>query len=178
MSNLHKPTPELFELLECRDHERAQDLVLDAALRLQGASLGNVQLYKPGPQVLEITRQQGFKREFLDFFHHVSVEDSCACGRAFRNGSTIISPDVDQDPDFAPYLSVMRAAGVRACQSTPLITSTGLLVGVVSTHFREPGNISAATMQATQLFARQAAEVLALIEAEESERRLRDMRQH
>jgi GAF domain-containing protein len=95
---------------------------------------------------------------------------------AFQNGHAIISPDLEQDPDFAPYLSIMRAAGVRACQSTPLITSTGKLIGVVSTHFREPGIISAAKMKATEAFARQAAEVLQLIEAEETELRLSSAR--
>jgi GAF domain-containing protein len=160
-------------LLDCRHYDVALDLVLDTALQLQGASLGDVQLYKPEQEVLEIVRQQGFRREFLDFFHHVSADHSCSCGRAFRNGRAIISPDVEGDPDFAPYLSVMRAAGVRACQSTPLITSTGVLVGVVSTHFREAREISAARMRATQQFARQAAEVLLLIKAEESEGRVK-----
>jgi GAF domain-containing protein len=175
MQNPHRRSLEgdlISELFDCRQLDRALDLVLSGALQLQGTSLGNMQLFNPEQHALEIVRQNGFKREFLDFFHHVSTEHSCACGRALQNRSAIVSNDVDQDPDFAPYLSVMRAAGVRAVQSTPLITSTGKLIGVVSTHFREPGIISAVTMKATEVFARQAAEVFLLIEAEESERRL------
>ena len=35
-------------------------------------------------------------------------------------------------------LDVLLEAGVRAVQSTPLVTSSGSIVGMISTHYRVP----------------------------------------
>jgi GAF domain-containing protein len=49
--------------------------------------------------------------------------------------SSIIVDDVTTDQRFAPCLVILTSAGVRAVQSMPLLSSSGALVGIVSTHF-------------------------------------------
>jgi GAF domain-containing protein len=84
---------------------------------------------------LEIKAQQGFQDEFLNFFARVNLSDGSACARALRDRQSIIVEDIMLDQHFAPYREIMTRAGVRAVQSTPLLSSAGALVGIMSMHF-------------------------------------------
>ena len=59
----------------------------------------------------------------------------CACARALATRAPIVVGDVMSDAAFAPYRDIADRAGFRAVQSTPLISSSSALVGMVSTHF-------------------------------------------
>ncbi len=120
-------------LLDQFAFDRAVDVVLHDAIALHGAEFGNVQL-KAGEDLL-IVVQWGFKKPFLEFFRKISRDDGCSCGRALKFGRTVAVPDIEKDEEFAPYRDVMRAAGVRSCMTTPLLTSQKIFIGNVSTHF-------------------------------------------
>jgi GAF domain-containing protein len=110
--------------------------LLQRALRITGATLGNVQLATWNTDgSLEIVAQEGFQEEFLHFFARVRMDDHSACARALRRCEVVLVPDIDLDPEFAPCADIVGRAGVRAVQSTPLISGSGALVGIVSTHF-------------------------------------------
>ena len=47
----------------------------------------------------------------------------------------VIIEDVLSDRGFAPYRDIARAADFRSVQSTPLVSSNGALVGILSRHF-------------------------------------------
>lgn len=113
--------------------EKAAEVLLEDAIALHGAELGNVQL-KAGDDLV-IAVQRGFKKPFLEFFRRVTATDECACGRALRTGETTIVSDIETDEDFAPYRHALRAAGVRSVMTTPLLSSQRIIVGAVSTHF-------------------------------------------
>jgi GAF domain-containing protein len=125
--------PMTKRLLEQSAFDRAVNVVLHDAIALHGAEFGNVQL-KAGEDLV-IVVQWGFKKPFLEFFRKISRDDGCSCGRALRFGRTVVVPDIEIDEDFAPYRDVLRAAGVKSCMTTPLLTSQKILIGNVSTHF-------------------------------------------
>src|SRR5262249_27228480 len=58
-----------------------------------------------------------------------------ACGRAIRERNSIVIEDVLCDREYAPYRTIALEADYRGVQSTPLISSSGAFVGVLSTHF-------------------------------------------
>jgi PAS domain S-box-containing protein len=146
--------------------------VLDATMKLQGADFGDVQLYNNQTHTLEIVAQRGFDQEFLDYFQSVDADDSSACGLALKHGTRIIVEDVNADPSFAPHRGIAAAAGFRAVQSTPLtVRGTGDPVGMLSTHFRSPHRPSDRNLRLTDLYARQAADVIAFRLAEQRVRR-------
>jgi GAF domain-containing protein len=64
-------------------------------------------------------------------------DEPSTCGTAARLGSRVIIEDVTQSKIFAGQaaLKVLLDAGVRAVQSTPLLSSSGKLLGMISTHF-------------------------------------------
>src|ERR1700732_2146002 len=141
--------------------------VLNATIALQCADFGNVQLYNPRIQRLEIVAQRGFGQDFLDHFSSAD-ESGAACFRALKRAERVIIEDVLTDPDFAPHRAIATSAGFRAVQSTPLFSRNGESLGIVSTHFRQPHRPSERELRLTDLYARQAAELIERAQAEEA----------
>jgi signal transduction histidine kinase len=133
--------------------------VLTATIDIQHADFGNVQLCNPESHALEIASQHGFNAEFLEYFSVVDHE-SAACGRAMQSRSRIIIEDVQTDAQFAPHRPIASAAGFRAVQSTPLFNRRGEILGMISTHFKHPHRPSERELRLTDLYARQAAEMI------------------
>jgi PAS domain S-box-containing protein len=80
----------------------------------------------------------------------------------------VIVEDVLADPLFAPHRAIAAAAGICAVQSTPLVSSRGELLGVISTHFRQPHRFSGTVLRFTDLYARHAADLVERNRAEEA----------
>jgi PAS domain S-box-containing protein len=157
-------------LLTATDLQSLLEEVLTATIALQGADFGNLQLYKPDTQTLEIIAHRGFQQDFLNYFGRVH-EGSAAGGRALQRWERVIIEDVQTDPDYEPHRQIAAAAGFRAVQSIPLFSRSGELLGMISTHFREPHRPSEIELRLTDLYARQAAEV---VESKRMEQSLRE----
>jgi GAF domain-containing protein len=73
--------------------------------------------------------------------------------------------------DLDGYLGAKIYAG----QTTPLVSRSGALLGMVSTYWREPHELSATELRALDILARLAAD---LIEHSRSEEKLSESEQH
>jgi PAS domain S-box-containing protein len=165
MSRLHELSTRLTAQADLTSllHE-----VLDATIALQRADFGDIQLFIPATSTLEIVVHRGLEQDFLDYFHSVDASDSSASGLALKKRARIIIEDVQTDPDFEPHRAIAAAAGFRAVQSTPLFRrGTGAPVGMLSTRFRNPHRPSADDLRLTDLYAMQAADIIAFRLAEE-----------
>jgi GAF domain-containing protein len=111
--------------------------ILDAAIEMDGASKGTVQLFDPALDGLRILGQRGFDPAFLELFEIVRSDDLCVCGRSLRHKRRVMCHDIMADRLFGPYLSTVSANGVRSVQSTPIVGADGRARGVLSTHFSE-----------------------------------------
>src|SRR5689334_22891684 len=94
--------------------------IVDSAIKAVGALSGNIQLFNPKNRALQIIAHRGFDHTFLQLFENVHADEPSACGRSFRNRCRVMIPDIAKDPLFSPYLSVAKANGFRAVQSTPI----------------------------------------------------------
>jgi GAF domain-containing protein len=121
-----------------RDCDWVHDL-LSSTLQLTAADFGNVQLFDSSRRALKLVAHRGFQHEFLTYFNTVNNDDDCACGSAMNCRSRVAVTDVATDPVFGDGESrqVILRADVQSLQSTPLVDSSGNLVGVLSTHFRD-----------------------------------------
>lgn len=56
------------------------------------------------------------------------------------SGRRVVVEDVQRSPIFrdTPALPVMLDASALAVQSTPLLSANGRVLGILSTHYREP----------------------------------------
>lgn len=142
------------ELNSCTSLEKAVSHTLDTAIRLVKADRGDLQL--PANGALRIVASRGFDRSFLEAFREVHPGDGSACARAFEQREPIVIPDVLVDRQFAPFRAVAKAAKFRGVVTMPLITDQ-TLVGLVSTHFREPHSPSSDQLKNLEAFCQAAA---------------------
>jgi signal transduction histidine kinase/ActR/RegA family two-component response regulator len=143
--------------------------IVEAAIAITRADKGNLQLFDRREDVLAIVAQQGFERPFLDFFHKVRIDErGASCGAAMQTLRRVEVEDVTRSDIFVgtPSLAVILDAGVRACQSTPLLSTSGKVLGMISTHFGAPHTIAAVERHFMELLARQAADYFERIQAE------------
>jgi PAS domain S-box-containing protein len=143
--------------------------ILEAAISLTEADKGTIHLLDSSLGSLVLLAQQGFYGPFLDFFAAVSHQPS-ACAAAMESRERVIVEDVLENKIFAgaPSLQVLLDAGVRAVQSTPLVSSSGKLLGMISTHYAAPHRSRERELRLMDLLARQAADYLERKQAEEA----------
>jgi PAS domain S-box-containing protein len=152
--------------------------IVDAAIAISGADFGNIQLLDAESSDLRIVAQRGFPEWWLNFWNNVSKGQG-VCGTALQCGERVIVEDVERSPIFAgtPALEIQRRAGVRAVQSTPLVTRSGRPLGMFSTHWRAPGRPDGRSLRLLDLLARHAADIAERAQNEEALLRHRELLQ-
>lgn len=154
------------------------DEILDAAIAVSGADFGNIQLLDRASGGLKIGAYRGFPAFWVEFWDHVATGQG-ACGAALERKERVIVEDIEKSAIFTgtPALDTYRRAGVRAVQSTPVMSRRGEPLGMLSTHYRTPTRPSDRALRQLDLVARQAADILERARAEgalrESEERFR-----
>ena len=96
------------------------------------------------------------------------------CGAALATGERSIVPDIELCDFMAGTedLETYRKAGMRAMQSTPLVSRAGRLLGMISTHWRNPHQPSERDLRLLDVLARQAADLIERKQAELTDQRL------
>ena len=133
--------------------------IMDVAVEIMGAQRGTLQLIEAGS--LRIEAQHGHQQPFLEFF--ASAENRASvCGEAMLRGKRVMVADVEKSSLFAgtSSLPVLRRAGVRAIQSTPLVNRAGALLGVLTTQWAVPHSPTGQDLWRLDLLARQAADLI------------------
>ena len=168
MTRLHEVAS---RLLAAPDLRSALEEILVATCAMMNSRMGNVQIHDPHTQTLTIAAQQGFPQDFLDQLDVVRRDTPSVCSAAMNSGSRVIVEDINKDESFQPLRDIAAAAGFRSLQSTPLLSRTGALLGVLSTHWSHPHHPSEHDLYMLDLYAREAADILDRIQtAEELQR--------
>jgi two-component system CheB/CheR fusion protein len=165
-------------LLLSNNLKAAMGEVLDAAIIIHSADMGDIQLLDPKTKTLKFAAARGLSSSFMSEFASVdSNQLSTSSGQALQSGERVIIEDVNIDLASAAHRHAAAETGYRAVQSTPLITRGGELVGMLSTHFRRPHRPLERELLLSDLYARQAADVIERFRTEqavrENEERLR-----
>ena len=138
----------------------ALEEVLSSAIVLQQADMGSVHLYNPTTETFHVAAQQGFDQALLDQLSGPGFDRTQPAAKRTSSGKRAIIEDVTLDPNYKEFLPVAEAAGYRAIQSTPLQSRTGALLGLLSTHFRQPCKLTSRELRMLDLYARQAADFI------------------
>jgi PAS domain S-box-containing protein len=141
--------------------------VMDVAVATLGADQGTLQLREG--ESLRIAAHRGHEEPFLKFFQSAETVAS-ACWEAAKRGERVMVPDVETSELFAgtESLAVLRTAGVRSVQSTPMVSRTGKPVGILSTHWRKPHSPDERDLWRIDLLVRQAADLIEMARAKEA----------
>jgi PAS domain S-box-containing protein len=153
--------------------------ILRVAIEITGADKGNIQLLDAESGSLSVATHSGFEQPFLEFFEKVNDDNSSACALAMRSLQRVVVEDITDSDVFhgEPSLEILLDAGVRAVQSVPLLSSTGNILGIISTHSNKPYRPSEQEVRLLDLLARQTADYLERKGVEE-ERELLLSREH
>jgi PAS domain S-box-containing protein len=149
--------------------------LLDATIEMQHASMGCVQLYDRDAGKLNMVAHRGFDQPVLDRLSDPAIDKLSLGASAMTRRERIEVFDVNEDESFAWLRDIAAQAGFRSVQSTPLIDRNDQPLGVLTTHFGEPRRLSQREQRLTDLYARQAADVIALKLAEQN---LRESEEH
>ncbi|MET0986828.1 MAG: ATP-binding protein [Steroidobacteraceae bacterium] len=167
------------------DQQVLLEEILDATIALHAAASGSVQLLNPESQTLRIAAQRDMNREMLDRFAEVDARTNSACGRALARRERVIIEDVETDATGTLDPEMAQRMGLRAIHSTPLFTTDGAILGMLSTHFSSPRKFSQDELRITDLYAHQASIAIerkraeaALIAARESADRANKAKSH
>jgi PAS domain S-box-containing protein len=135
--------------------------ILNVGIEISGADKGNIQLVDEETGALTMAAHKGFEPWFLDYFEGVADANS-ACGVALKTKQRVIVENITQSEIFAgkSSLSILREADVFAVQSLPLVSSTGAVLGIISTHFNNPHRPTEQELRLMDLLARQTADYL------------------
>ena len=147
LKNLHKP--EIQDML---------DKLLQQAMMMCGTKAGTLQIRNESNDTLEIATSFGLSDEFITHFRIVTCDDGSVCGRALAKKETIFIEDLTTDRSFARHLDLALQNNIIAVQSSPLISSSDKIIGMISVHFTTPKKMSKDSLKAFELFCTKAAD--------------------
>lgn len=147
--------------------------VLNSAMSLVYADKGIIQLLDFPSKRLTVGAQVGFDArtvEELDRAGQIRPWANLAIDSARR----VMVEDIAKSEVFAgkEAAQILLKAGVRALQATPLVSSSGHLLGVISTHFSEPRALDVREQRLMDLLARQISDHIERLQSEEAAARL------
>lgn len=144
--------------------------VMDAAARLLQADCASIQTKVPATPALRLVAAMGFVPEATAYWQRVEAGSTSSCGQALSTGQRIIIPDVERDRLLAGTedLRHMRLCGIRAVQSTPLLSPSGAPVGMLSTHWRRAHEPPAGVLRFLDVVASHVAALIERVSVEEA----------
>ncbi|WP_256584088.1 ATP-binding protein [Pseudomonas sp. SDI] len=150
--------------------------ILDAAITIAGSQFGTMQLLCPPGHAsghageLELLCSRGLPAEAVGFWQWVKPEALSSCAEALKRGQRAIIVDFEQWPPIAGTadLDAFLRTGIRSAQTTPLLSRSGNLLGMISTHWSQPHEPSERDLRLLDILARQAADLLERTTAEEA----------
>ncbi len=167
------------ELIHEESVETLYEKILDAASAVMRSDFASMQMLYPERGAggeLRLLAFRGFTPEAARFWEWVAAGDDSSCAAALRGGRRVIVPDLEtQDVIRADAaLAAYREAGIRSMQSTPLLSRGGKVVGMISTHWRQPHEPSERDLRLLDILARQAADLIERKRADDALRESED----
>lgn len=152
------------EISHEQEPEALYGKVLDAAVSVMKSDFGSLQIYHPqhGKGELHLVVHQGFSPQEARQWEWVRLDTDSSCGEAMRRGRRIVIPDMNECSWMAGSegLRAYQEAGIRAAQSTPLVSRSGKLLGMISTHWRNPHQPSERDFRMLDIIARQVGDLI------------------
>jgi PAS domain S-box-containing protein len=157
-------------LMEETGIQSLYDAILDSAVDLVKADFATVQALIPGKNELYLLAQRNLHPDSVRHWQHVKADATCSCSQALMTRNRVIVQDLENCPfelskeDYDAY----HISGVVSMQTTPLLSRTGMHVGMLSTGWKEPHTPSARDLNVLDVVARQAADIIEQKQAQEA----------
>src|SRR4030095_5935451 len=132
-------------LLEMIAKGNSLALILDALCRLveelSSGSLSSILLLDPNGNRLRHGAAPSLPTSYTEAIDGGVIGPSVgSCGTAAYRKEPVIVSDIATDPLWSDYRDLTLAHGLRACWSTPILSSDGRVFGTFAIYSREPGS--------------------------------------
>jgi PAS domain S-box-containing protein len=165
------------------DPRQLYEAILGVAMEIAQAEGGTIQLLDETSRTLYFAATRGIEQALWSQFERVDASSSSPSGIALTTGArsfTIFDDPSLPDPDGT--LRKHFDFGFRCGQSTPLISRSGRILGMFSTHWKSRHEMSERELRFLDLLARQAADLIERIQGEaelrQREQELRESDRH
>ncbi|HEY7296580.1 MAG TPA: HWE histidine kinase domain-containing protein [Xanthobacteraceae bacterium] len=148
------------------------DAILDAAMGLLRSDMGMMQLFDPLKGKLRLLNARGFDSHVEKAFEWIGPDNDTCCAAALRASRRVVVADVDNCEFIvpgSPAHQVLHQCGIGAVQSTPLISRSGRVLGIISNQWRAPREPKERELLIMDVLARLAAD---LIERKQNEEKI------
>jgi signal transduction histidine kinase len=130
-------------LLEMIARGDSRALILDALCRLAeelaSGSLSSILLLDRNASCLRHGAAPSLPFAYTAAIDGIVIGPSVgSCGTAAYRGEPVIVSDIATDPLWADYRALASEHGLRACWSTPILSSAGRVLGTFAIYYREP----------------------------------------
>jgi NO-binding membrane sensor protein with MHYT domain/signal transduction histidine kinase/PAS domain-containing protein len=130
-------------LLEMIARGVSRALILEGACRLveelASGSLCSILLLDPGANCLRHGAAPRLPKAYTEAIDGAVIGPSVgSCGTAAYRAEPVIVSDIATDPLWADFRDLAFAHDLRACWSTPILSSAGKVLGTFATYYREP----------------------------------------
>ena len=162
------------QLIHENDTQALYEKIVNAAVGIMRSDFASMQMFHPERGELQLLAHRGFDPSSVAFWQWVRPGAGCTCGAALRSGERTIVSDIERCDFMAGTedLAVYREAGMRAIQSTPLVSRTGRLLGMISTHWNRLHQPPERNLGLLDVLARQAADLIERKQGELADQRL------
>ena len=135
-------------LLEMIARGDSRALILDALCllveELASGSLSSILLLDPHTNRLRHGAAPSLPASYTEAIDGNAIGPSVgSCGTAAYRAEPVIVSDIATDPLWADYRELALAHGLRACWSTPILSSESRVLGTSAIYYREPRSPSA-----------------------------------
>jgi len=157
------------QLIQEDNVQAIYEQLLNAATAIMHSEMATMQMLLPEKNELLLLAFKGFDPEVIKYWKWVKKGNQSSCGTALENGIRIIIPDIETSEYIKSeeIRAAHRLAGIRTAHSTPLITRSGILIGMISTHWKSVHEPTERELDLLDVLARQAADLLERKQREE-----------
>jgi signal transduction histidine kinase len=118
-------------------------VILDALCRLveelAGGSVSSILLLDPTARCLRHGAAPSLPAAYIQAIDGTVIGPSVgSCGTAAFRGEPVMVADIATDPLWADFRDLALGHGLRACWSTPILSSEGRVLGTFAIYYREP----------------------------------------
>ena len=130
-------------LLEMIARGDSRELILEGACllveELASGSLCSILLFDPNANCLRHGAVPSLPKTYTEAIDGIVIGPSVgSCGTAAYRAEPVIVSDIAADPLWANFRDLALAHGLRACWSTPILSSAGSVLGTFATYYCEP----------------------------------------
>ena len=129
----------LESLVKSEPLERTLDILLRGMEQLRLGALCSVLLLDAEGRVFAQSLGPSLPPEYTAALVGVAIGQGVgSCGTAAFTGQRVVVQDIYTDPLWEPYRGLATLAGVAACWSQPIVSSSGKVLGTFAIYYRTP----------------------------------------